>query len=424
MTAPPRPLLLLLLLPLLAGTVAACSGRERQGGAAARESTAAPLGAEFLLSAGYSTYWVRGGRTGLRMRASPMLLAQFGGRFFELYVTDDDRSYYDALFVGQRLYRRDLITGDSIAVLDDSIAQRAARQYARLHPDEPPLDPDDDGADDPTEQATSEIEVLDIHGPYLSYEHHTDVDLEGEPHRHVTRRGVLDLRSGRQATVRSLFGDSVARRVLVEARRRFAAARDSVRRAGSDPRARRAADALGDFSFEERSFGIVDVGREPAVAFVVPGVGDRAGGLTMDLAPIPAPAPAWWSLVRETLPAQTADSSADVWRRARTTVIAAYDDTTGATFVLSVRDTTGARWRLGRLATPARQLYWLDSANADPATRRGLARAFNESAFYSDEVRSASLNGPRPSRARSHVRLVASGDHPRGRRHRGARRAR
>ncbi|HKG92572.1 MAG TPA: hypothetical protein VKA84_11795 [Gemmatimonadaceae bacterium] len=414
----PSRCLLQLLLPAIG---AACS-RDQRADAGTRAR--APAAAEFLLSAGDSTYWVRGTRGGLRMRGSPMLLARYGGRFFEVYVADDDRSYYDALFVGQRLYRRDLVTGDSVAVFDDSIVERAARRYARRHPEADPLDPDEDGAEDPAEQATSEIEVLDVHGPYLSYEHHANVDVEGESHRHVTRRGVLDLRSGRAATVRALFGDRAAVALLGEARRRFAAVRDSVRRAPADERARRAAEALDDFTFEERSFGIVEVGREPAVAFLVPGLGDRAGGLTMELPPIPAPAPPWWSAVRETLPTQAADSSTDEWRRGGTTVLASYDDTSGTTFALSVRDSAGGSWQLGRLGAPARQLYWLDSLAVDAATRRGLGRAFNESAFYSEDVRSASLPKARPRRAAAHVRLAAAGARPPVRRHRGARRGR
>jgi hypothetical protein len=34
------------------------------------------------------------------------------GRFYELNVTDDDRSYGDAVLVGQRVYRRDLENDD------------------------------------------------------------------------------------------------------------------------------------------------------------------------------------------------------------------------------------------------------------------------------------------------------------------------
>src|SRR3712207_8117652 len=81
---------------------------------------APPPTAEFLVAAGDSTYWVRTDTTGVRVRGSPILLARYGGQFYEVYVTDDDRSFADATFVGQRVYRRDLVTGDSALVLEDS----------------------------------------------------------------------------------------------------------------------------------------------------------------------------------------------------------------------------------------------------------------------------------------------------------------
>src|ERR687884_1426439 len=92
--------------------------------------SAKPPAAEFLVAAGDSTYWVRTDTTGVRVRGSPILLARYGGQFYEVYVTDDDRSFTDAAFVGQRIYRRDLITGDSTLVFEDSVVPRMARAYA------------------------------------------------------------------------------------------------------------------------------------------------------------------------------------------------------------------------------------------------------------------------------------------------------
>ena len=63
------------------------------------------------MAAGDSTFWVSSDSTGMRVRGSPMLLARWDGRFYEVYVADDDRSYYDAVFVGQQVFRRDLLTG-------------------------------------------------------------------------------------------------------------------------------------------------------------------------------------------------------------------------------------------------------------------------------------------------------------------------
>jgi len=51
-------------------------------------------------------------------------------------------------------------------------------------------------------------------------------------------------------------------------------------------------------------------------------------------------------------------------------------------------------------ALPAlpRRIFWVDSASADSATRHALARAFDEAALYSDDVRAASAHRP-PARA-------------------------
>src|SRR5688572_21915473 len=108
----PRSLILLL--------AVACQG-SRQG--------PLPPASEFLVAAGDSTFWIRTGQGGVTVRGAPLALARFEGRFYELYVTDDDRSYYDAVMVGQRLYRRDLITGDSSAVVEDTAVAKLAMAY-------------------------------------------------------------------------------------------------------------------------------------------------------------------------------------------------------------------------------------------------------------------------------------------------------
>src|ERR671914_1929645 len=135
-----------------------------------------PPSAEFLVSAGDSTYWVRTDTTGVRVRGSPILLARYGGQFYEVYVTDDDRSFADASFVGQRIYRRDLVTGDSTLVFEDSVVPGMARSYAATNPRARPLSPDDEAADEPASSTTAEVTVLDVHGPFLSYDYHIDVE--------------------------------------------------------------------------------------------------------------------------------------------------------------------------------------------------------------------------------------------------------
>ncbi|HEX7123387.1 MAG TPA: hypothetical protein VF178_13510, partial [Gemmatimonadaceae bacterium] len=88
---------------LVVATAGACGGVDR-----------APPPASFLLVAGDSTFWVTSMAGETHVRRSPILLAFIDNAFHEVYVTDDDRSYFDAVIVGQRVYRRDLVRGDSV----------------------------------------------------------------------------------------------------------------------------------------------------------------------------------------------------------------------------------------------------------------------------------------------------------------------
>jgi hypothetical protein len=383
--------------------------------------TPPPPSAEFLLEAGDSTYWVKSGADGLRVRSSALVLARYDGRFYEVYVADDDHSFYDAVLVGQRLFRRDLITGDSTLVFDDPAVPRIAREYAAAHPSDVPLAGDEDGSDNPATSATTEIEVLDLHGPFVSFEYHSDFEIAGGEDRHLTRRGVIDLRSGQQTSVAALFGDSAARRILSRGRSLFLAALDSVLTA-RDKRARRAARALGEFEFDEESFGIAERGGEPAVVFTAAARGDEAGGLVLPLDAIPAPQTAWWDTIRDEFPRASVDSASDAWHRPALSVIAHYD--TAAEFVhVTLSDNVGHEWPLAHAPLPARRLFWLDTPPLDSASRRALSKAFDESVLYSERARVARLDRDptpccvvrsvvhRPSRAeqaRAHARGARS----------------
>src|SRR3954462_8798305 len=91
---------------------AACGRQNRP----ASDERSLPPAAEFLLATQDSTFWVATRGDKIRVRGAPIILAQYDGRFFEVYLADDDRSYHDALFVGLRVYRRDLQQGDSTLV--------------------------------------------------------------------------------------------------------------------------------------------------------------------------------------------------------------------------------------------------------------------------------------------------------------------
>ena len=378
--------------------VLACQTRPR-----VRAARPAPL-TDFLLAAGDSTFWVTTGPQGIRVRGSPLLLARYGGRFYELYVTDEDHSFYDAVFTTQRIYRRDLLTGDSVAVFRDSSVAMAARGYAKAHPDDPPLAPDADAAEDPAMSVTGEVDIVDVDGPYVSYEYHgssstrpahttsPDSAEDEAPESETVRHGVVDLRVAKQATLRGLFGAGVADTAAVRGRRAFAIVLDLIRaaRGAGDERAGRAAAALGEFVFDARSFSLLDVGREPAIQFFARGTGGGRG-LTLPVPPVilldGGRAP-WWMAERETLPVGGADSASDIWTRANVDVIAHYDtagdpnEGQGVALVLRHRrgvaaDTALREWRVGRFPAPTRRILLAGHAArgfGDPAGARARLR--------------------------------------------------
>src|SRR5438105_9652734 len=118
-----------------------------------------PPAAEFLVSAGDQTYWVRSDNSGLRIRGSPLILARTGGRYYEIFVGEVDRSFPKALLSGERVFRRDLATGDSTVIYDDTAIVRLAEEYHGQHPRARALghDADPDDAVDITATAATDI---------------------------------------------------------------------------------------------------------------------------------------------------------------------------------------------------------------------------------------------------------------------------
>jgi hypothetical protein len=367
-------------------------------GCRTKRTTSPAPPAEFLVAAGDSTYWVRSNGEGIRRRGSALMLARYDGDFYEVYTTDDDRSFYDAVFVGQRVYRRDLVSGDSTMVYQDTLVDDVRRKWAATHPGELPLAADEDGSDRPTGTATADVELLDVHGPYLSLAHHNDVDLAGATHVHQTRRRVVDLREGRAASLADVLGPDVARDVLVRAKRLLGAARDSIR-LGRDPRAEVARGVAGELTLDPRSFSITDLARAPAVAFVVPVIGEQATDLSLPLAPLRAREPAWWAELRSTLPAER-DSSDEKWGAKGYVVRARYAED-GQTASLALADSVGHEWMVGRIQAPVHRILWLDSPPLDSVRRGALERAFDDAVLYDDAVRVASRDRARLARHRA-----------------------
>jgi hypothetical protein len=368
-------------------------------------STAAPPppAADFILAAGDSSFWVTSRAGRIRMRGAPLQLASVDGRLYELYVADDDHSFEDAILVGQRVYRRDLVTGDSVLVYQDTLVPQLARLYGRLHPNDQPLQPNDSPSDDPLWTATSTLDLDAVSGPFVSFSLHTDVERDDAPLWHTSRRGVLDIRAGRLATLAAVTGGAKAA-VERQRSRVLALTLDSVR-ASHDERGARAAAMLPFYRLDPASFSITTVDGVPAVAYAVPGAGGGDAGHLLALAPIPIGAPSWWTEAESSFPISSVDGARDVWQHGPYAVVVRYDPMSGAGR-LSLRDSTSREWALGRVPAPVSRILWLDRPPLDSTLRSALDRAFEESSLYDDAVRTASMPAPPLRRGARRHQLV------------------
>jgi len=316
-----------------------------------------------------------------------MLLARVDGRFREIYVADDDRSYYDAVLVGQRLWSRDLVRGDSVELFADSVVPRFAASYAKAHPDDVPLEPDDQAAEHPRASVTADLEVLGVHGPYVSFEYRTDMDVTGGRRpvdRHTARRGVLDVRTGRAVSVAALFGREAAERVERAAGAEWRSARDSLL-ALRDGRSRRAQQAVASFAFDPASFTIGSRDGAPRVIYAVPGEVSGGSLNALELEPREVPATPWWGELSDELPA--GPDSLLSWKRRGIELRAALSNDGGLARLI-VRDSSRRDWRVATVTAPVWRVLWLD-AGVKTDDRAALKRAFNDASMYSEDSRIA-----------------------------------
>ena len=391
--SPPKDIGLALLLLAAGG---GCDATRDNGAA----RTTPPPPAEFLVATQDSTFWISTTGAKIRARGAPLILARYDGRFYEIFIADDDRSYADALLVGLRLYRRDLERGDSAVVFEDSIVPRVAREYSLAHPGAHPLSPDEDGDEDPPTQAMADLQVVDVHGPYLSFEYHVDVTKVGTPPWHATRRGVIDLRSGKPARVSDLFPPSVASALIDSGKRELTSAIDSVR-GDSRESARRAVATLSRARFDDRSFVLTVPDSEIAVEFDVPQRGSDVPDEVLPLSTLRPPTPSWWGEIEHEF--ARSENDLDRWSRptpAGYDLLARYDSTAETARLVLV---AGANeWPVRVVAAPVLHAFWLDRPALDSAQRRALARAFNEASLYDESTRTVRDTQPRP-RPRHHV---------------------
>jgi hypothetical protein len=175
-----------------------------------------PPAAEFLVSAGDQTYWVRSDNSGLRIRGSPLILARTGGRYYEIFVSEIDRSFPKALFSGERVFRRELATDDSTIIFDDTTIVRMSTAYHLSHPREPLLAPDDDPDDDVDVSAVGETDILNVLGPYVAIEHRESIERSDDHDEDDTTRTVIDLRNGKPVAFDHMLRDTTVREVAGE----------------------------------------------------------------------------------------------------------------------------------------------------------------------------------------------------------------
>jgi hypothetical protein len=332
-----------------------------------------------------------------------MLLARVDGRFREIYVADDDRSYFDAILVGQRLWSRDLVRGDSVELFADTLVPRFAKSYAKAHPDDAPLAKDEEAAERPRITVTAELEVLGVHGPYVSFEYRTDMDVTGErtnADRHTARRGVLDVRTGKAVTVAALFGREAAVRAEGDANVEWRLARDSLL-ALRDRRSRRAQRAIASFAFDPGSFTIESRDGTPRVRYAVPGEVSRGSLNAVELEPREVPAMPWWSGVRDELP--TGPDSLLTWEHGGLELQASLAKD-GDIARLTLRDSSRKDWPVAAVTAPVWRVIWLDAAvKADE--RKALNHAFNDASMYSDDSRI--VMAPRRAKPRAGFALAS-----------------
>ncbi len=166
--------------------------------------------AEFLVADGASTYWVTSGSAGIHARVSPLILTRAGDRYYEVFVSETTRSYQDAVFSAEPIYRRDLVSGDSTLLWQDEIVSAWEKVYLARNPSARLLDPDEDDDEDAVLlSATGEADILGVVGQYVLYTHRSTIESP-EMERADTVREILDVRLARKVSITALARDTAS----------------------------------------------------------------------------------------------------------------------------------------------------------------------------------------------------------------------
>lgn len=377
-------------LVVLAALLSACAPAARDG--------ARPR-AEFLLVSDDSTAWVRSSADTVIVQRAPMLLATLGGRLIEIYVVDEPVNFSDVSYVVSRVFRRDLVTGDSTLVYADSTVLHEAIDYVRAHPGAERLE-SDEPPDDGSRAVEASITATEVIGSTLGLEVHVDRTV-GELGTHDTYRATVDLPSGRRLALADIIAPAAAQAAVVTARQNLASAIVLAgRRAG--PLGKEASRAIAVLPFDSLSFTLARSGDSLAARFLVHDeqvIDEARDTHRYSLEPLPLPSPAWWSSARRMLPLQLPDSSSRV--DAGPISLDVKYDSLEVAFV-AARTSAGSR-PVTRMRGPVRRVIVIGDSLVSPSgTWRGaLERAFSESGYYSEQVRAASLRSrARPTAAR------------------------
>ncbi len=368
-----------------------------------------PPEAEFLVAAGDSTYWIRSSSDGLRVRSAPILLTRFETQFHELSIVEEIIDFFDAEFVRERLFGYPVTSADSTLLYADDAVEQAMARWMSANPDETPIDASDEDAPEPESSAADFIEVIDVHGRWVSWAHAIDIDVVGaDRHLHERRRGVVDIVTGARATLDSLMSPDDARRVEASGR----AALDtmlSVVRTATDERATEARSTLHTFAFDPASFSITDIAGAPAVVFHVAGVNAEGEALELLVPPIAFPqSPAWWNDVRRTLPVWSSDSLTVRWTHGAYAVAGTVDSSRTLLALSLMADTANARpWPIAVVPMPAYQFIALTADTFTGDLRAALIRTF-EDASAGDPYATRAQRRPAPRVKRSPLFLNTS----------------
>lgn len=361
--------------------LAACSPAPR---ASARPA------AEFLLVSDDSTAWVRSSADTVVVQRAPLLIATLADRLIEIYLAEEAIDFEEASFLVSRVFRRDLVSGDSTLVFADSTVLRDVMQFVKTHPDAERLD-EDEASREATRTVESGVTPLAVIGNTIGLEVHVDRTV-GELGTHDTYRATIDLLTGRRLALAGVIGVKGAGNTMVAARQRFSAAIAlAARREG--PVGKEASKALAALILDSLSFSLTREGDSLAAVFlahdeqVIDEVRDTH---RFSLEPIALASPTWWRDARAPLPEQRPDSSSRFALGAIYLEVRYDGEEVGS---ISTRTPSATR-PVTRMRGPVRWVIALgDSVKPHGQWRRALERAFAESGYYSDEVRAVSRRG-------------------------------